>query len=92
MVGGTGVPVTGVRRQMGRFALLTLILAGAVLAPAALSDNGTDWQALDRPLHLPTLAAGHRCPVSRLAPESTEENRTIGAIGPGFALARRTVH
>jgi hypothetical protein len=68
---------------MGRFALLTLILAGAVLAPAALSDNGTDWQALHRPLHLPTLAAGHRCPVSRLAPEITEENRTIGAIGPG---------
>jgi hypothetical protein len=46
-----------------RFALLAL-LAALVLAPAAGSADG--WSALRRPLHLPKLAPGAACPVSKV--------------------------
>jgi hypothetical protein len=69
---------------MTRFAVLPLVLAAAVLVPVAQGDDGVDWQALHRPLQLPALAPGQRCPVSSLAPEITGERYGVGgAIGSG---------
>jgi hypothetical protein len=65
--------------------LIMLAVAGAVLAPAgATSKSGVDWPALHRPLHLPRLAQGQGCPVSRPARAITGEKFGVsGAIGPG---------
>src|SRR3977135_3674819 len=69
---------------MTRLALLPLLVAAAVLVPAARGDDGVDWAALHRPLQLPAVAAGQRCPVSQPAPEITPEKYGIGgAIGSG---------
>jgi hypothetical protein len=69
---------------MNRFALLPFLVAASLFVPAAQSDNGIDWQALRRPLELPMIAAGQRCPVSQPAPEITSEKYGVGgAIGSG---------
>src|SRR5919201_5490086 len=69
---------------MRRSMLLALVLAGAALAPVGRTGTATDWQALHRPLHLPTLAPGRPCPLSRYAPEIKQEKYgTSGAIGRG---------
>jgi hypothetical protein len=41
------------------------VAAAALLLPGA-AGAGDDWAALHRPLHLPRLAPGARCPVSRV--------------------------
>src|SRR3982074_1726256 len=69
---------------MTRLALLPLLVAVAVLVPAAQSDDGVDWPALHRPLQPPAVADGQRCPVSQPAPEITSEKYGVGgAIGSG---------
>jgi hypothetical protein len=69
---------------MGRFALLSVLLVAVSLPQAARGNEATDWPVLHRALHLPALAAGQRCPVSRPAPEITSERYGVsGAIGPG---------
>lgn len=74
---------------MHQIAVAVTALAGVLaLAGAAATDDGTDWQALHRDLHLPALGAGGRCPVSRLDPEITGERYGIsGAVGPGPVYA-----
>ena len=63
--------------------LLAMVLAAAVLAPVGAS-GGPDWKALERPLHLPALAPGGRCPASKLAPQITGKKYGVdGAVGPG---------
>jgi hypothetical protein len=65
--------------------LIALALAGAALAPdGAGNTSGIDWPALHRALHLPRLAHGQRCPVSRHAGTiSGEKFGVSGAIGRG---------
>jgi hypothetical protein len=68
--------------------LLGLVLLMVVVfsfAPAgAAIDSDIDWGKLRRPLHLPRIAHGHRCPISRLAPGITAEKFGVsGAIGRG---------
>jgi hypothetical protein len=48
--------------------VLALLLAAAIAAPAvgARPSSDAQWTALRRPLHLPKLAAGARCPVSHV--------------------------
>jgi hypothetical protein len=48
--------------------VLAMLLVAAVAAPAvgAHASSGTQWGSLRRPLHLPKLAAGARCPVSHV--------------------------
>ena len=48
------------------FAVAVLLLELPVLASSAGAHSGNDWAALRRPLHLPRLAAGAPCPVSRV--------------------------
>jgi hypothetical protein len=68
--------------------LVWLLLVAVSLAQAARGNEGTDWQPLHRALHLPTLAAGQRCPLSRPAPEITSEKYGVsGAIGRGPVYA-----
>ena len=69
---------------MTHFALLPFLVAAAVLAPVAQTDDGIDWQALHPPLALPALTADQACPVSPLAPEITGDKYGVaGAIGAG---------
>jgi hypothetical protein len=74
---------------MRRTGLVAFALAAAFsLTPAAATEDGLDWEALYRPLNLPALGAGGKCPVSRVAPEITPERFGIGsAIGPGPVYA-----
>lgn len=72
---------------MARLAILPLVLA-AVLAAPAWSGGGPDWQALHRPLNLPTLRAGDACPVSAFAPQITADRFGVaGGIGSGPVYA-----
>ena len=49
----------------GRRSLALLALALAALAAAAPAGSGTDpWKKLHRPLHLPVVKSGGRCPVT----------------------------
>jgi|SRR6266536_2659893 hypothetical protein len=70
---------------MRRPQLAVLLIAGLALAPVgAASTSGIDWGALHRPLQLPRLAHGQRCPVSRPAPQiSGQKFGVSGASGPG---------
>lgn len=45
---------------------LMLVVALATLGSAATATAVDPWQPLHRPLHLPSLAAGDACPVSRV--------------------------
>jgi hypothetical protein len=61
-----------------------VVVAAAALAPVGANATGPNWKALERPLHLPTLAAGARCPASKLAPQITGEKYGVEpAVGPG---------
>jgi hypothetical protein len=67
-----------------RMLTVAVLVACAVFVPAGLGRTGTDWRALHRALHLPTLAAGDRCPASKPAPEIAGKKYGVdGAIGPG---------
>jgi hypothetical protein len=67
----------------GRAVVFALLVVAAI-APSALSDNGTDWDALHRDLHLPKLEPGQRCPISASASGITAAKYGVaGAIGPG---------
>ncbi len=69
---------------MRRVLLLTSLLAAAALAPIGADASGPDWKALQRPLHLPKLVPGGRCPTSRLAPQVDGQTYGVdGAVGPG---------
>jgi len=73
---------------MGTFARLLLLLGVvfAVAAPASTApgDAGPNWKALERPLHLPHLTSGARCPATALAPQITGAKYGVGgAVGPG---------
>jgi len=69
---------------MRRFLPLAVVLGAAALVPVAASGGGPDWKALQRPLHLPTLAPGGRCPASKVAPQITGKKYGVdGALGPG---------
>jgi len=48
------------------FAIAGLLVGLSVFASSAAAHSGDDWAALRRPLHLPRLAAGASCPVSRV--------------------------
>src|SRR6185312_924214 len=62
----------------GKRALLGVATALAALAAAAPAGSGTDpWAALHRPLHLPKLKYGQRCPVS-----------SAQAVAPGISVAQ----
>lgn len=71
------------------------VAAAAVAALLASSARGAnpDWQSLQqRPLHLPTLAAGGRCPASKLASQITGARYGVGGAvgpGPGYAVLGR---
>jgi hypothetical protein len=69
---------------MTRLVLLPSLAAAVLLVPAARSDDVVDWQALHRPLTLPTLSNARSCPVSLPAPEITGDKYGVaGAIGTG---------
>jgi hypothetical protein len=69
---------------MRRFLPLAIVLAAAVLAPIVAAGAGPNWEALERPLHLPALGPGGRCPASALAPQITGQKYGVGgALGPG---------
>jgi len=51
-----------------RLAAVTLLLLGSSLAPSAGGRIHDQWTPLRRPLHVPKLAPGARCPVSRVDP------------------------
>jgi hypothetical protein len=59
------------------------------VAPIAASGDGTDWDALRRPLDLPKLGPGGTCPVSRSAPSITGARFGVGSAfgqGPVYAI------
>src|SRR3954469_12277565 len=52
----------------GRRPAIVAALSLAALALASAAGSGTDpWQNLHRPLHLPAVKAGGRCPVTSAA-------------------------
>jgi hypothetical protein len=53
-------------RSVGVPVRLTLIAAVAVLALPAAAGGSDGWNALRRPLHLPTVAPGASCPTSKI--------------------------
>jgi hypothetical protein len=63
-------------------------LASALLASLALTQTGGaagPWAKLHRPLHLPKVAPGASCPVSRVARVDFEKYGVAKGIGPGPA-------
>jgi hypothetical protein len=69
---------------MRRLVPLAFVVAAAGLVPVAAGGAGPDWRALERPLHLPALGPGGRCPASRLAPQITGQKYGVdGGLGPG---------
>jgi hypothetical protein len=74
---------------MGRRLVLSISTAVVVIATATASATPSDqvrWTALRRPLHLPVVAPGSRCPVSKIDRSVPWERvRIFGAsgIGPG---------
>jgi hypothetical protein len=67
---------------------LTAALATALLASlAAIQTGGAPgtWAKLHRPLHLPKVAPGARCPVSRVSRFDFARYGVPEAIGPGPA-------
>jgi hypothetical protein len=67
----------------GLFGLVSLVSPGAVAAEPPLPP---DRAALHRPLHLPRLKRGSRCPVSpsRIGSPGTQE--TLTGSGPAFLV------
>jgi hypothetical protein len=52
-----------------RVGLASVIVPAALaLAPGAGAGQRDDWRSLRRPLHLPKVAAGANCPISRVDP------------------------
>jgi hypothetical protein len=69
---------------MRPFVVVAVVSVAAVCVPAGAGASGPDWQSLARPLHLPALGRGGRCPASRIAPQITGKRYGVaGAIGPG---------
>ena len=69
---------------MRRLMPLAIVLAAAALAPVGAGGAGPDWQALERPLHLPPLGPGGRCPASALSSQVTGKKYGVGGgLGPG---------
>jgi hypothetical protein len=63
-------------------------LASALLASLAVTQTGSasgPWARLHRPLHLPTLAPGAPCPVSRIGRFNFARYGVPKGIGPGPA-------
>lgn len=64
---------------------IVVVMVAAATASAASSDQ-VRWTALRRPLHLPSVVSGSRCPVSKVDRRVPWERiRIFGAsgIGPG---------
>jgi len=77
---------------MRRVMPLAIVLAAAVFAPAVAGSAGPDWKALERPLHLPALGRGGRCPASKLAPQITGQKYGVGGglgSGPVYPILGR---
>ena len=74
---------------MGRRLVVSISTAVVVIATATASATPSDqvrWTALRRPLHLPVVVPGSRCPVSKVDRSVPWERiRIFGAsgIGPG---------
>jgi len=71
---------------MRRLIALELALAMALSTTSFAAASSTDavrWSVLRRPLHLPVVAVGSRCPVSRVDRRVSEQIRIAGAVGPG---------
>ena len=71
-------------------ARLPAALASALLASLAVSQTGSGsasgpWAKLHRPLHLPKVAPGASCPVSRIGRFDFERYGVPKGIGPGPA-------
>jgi hypothetical protein len=67
-----------------RGVILAVAACAALGAPAALASDG--WSALRRPLHLPKLEPGAKCPVSRVDQRVPWKRAHIfggSGIGPG---------
>ena len=53
--------------SIGRgFALLPILLSAVVCVSPAVAGGNDHWASLRRPLHLPKLAGGARCPISHV--------------------------
>jgi hypothetical protein len=71
---------------MRAFALGVTAIIAAGMAGAAASTSADVWQKLRRPLHIPHLAQGSRCPAS--SPDTTFDFHSYGitqGYGPGPA-------
>ena len=72
-----------------RLGIAVLLLATLSLAPAAGGRAHDQWTALRRPFHLPKLAPGASCPVSRVDPRI--EWKGINIFG-GSGIGRGPVY
>ena len=69
-----------------KFALGGLLLAAVVSVSTAGGARNDQWTKLRRPLHLPKLAAGAHCPLSRVNPRIPWKRLNIfggSGVGPG---------
>jgi hypothetical protein len=81
-------PRRGRRRiaRVYRSALAALLLAAVVFVSSAGAAGNDRWTSLRRPLHLPKLAAGARCPLSRIDSRIPWKRVNIfggSGLGPG---------
>ena len=67
--------------------LIAVLLGGVAVVSSASAAVRDEWTPLRTPLHLPTLASGAKCPVSRVDSRvQWNRIRTFGSgIGPGPA-------
>ena len=70
-----------------RFLAVSILAACAVCVPAGQTRTGTDWHALHRALHLPTVS-GERCPASKLAGKRYGMDGGLGR-GPVYPILAR---
>ena len=64
--------------------VLGLVLL-ATLIGESFASAANPWQKLRRPLHIPRLAAGARCPVSTVTHPSQDYGPALGR-GPAYPL------
>src|SRR5439155_15327929 len=63
--------------------LVVLVALGVALGSSAAAGTRDEWGPLRRPLHVPTVATGARCPVSSVDPRVPWARIRILGIGRG---------
>lgn len=74
--------------RLAPFLIVAIVALTAVAAPSAQrqANARSQWDTLRRPLHLPKLRPGERCPTSRVRPFAPPVDDVLVGSGPAYLL------